>query len=273
MASESRTRTVLTGSIGLGAIVLVWAVAAATVFADKAIPTPWGVITGFADDGFEFYRSNFTGTVTEAAIGFFWGNLIALALAAVVLLVPVFEKVVTQIAVISYCVPIVAVVPILYIVLGPPEAPTDPSPTAVVLAGVSVFFTTVVGAVLGFRSTDPTSLDVVSVYGGGRWKQMTKVQLMSAVPAIISALQVAAPAAFLGAILGEYIGGLDRGVGPALVNAQQSLDVERAWGIMFVCALVAGLAYATLGLVGRIFASWSAGTSIPGSSWLRGGTA
>lgn len=261
MGTESRARTGLIGAIGLGGIVLAWAIAAATVFADKAIPTPLGVLTGFADDGFEFYRSNFAGTVREAAIGFFWGNLVALALASVVLLVPSFEKVIMQVAVISYCVPIVAIVPILYIILGPPERATDPSPTAVVLAGISVFFTTVVGAVLGFRSADSTSLDVVSVYGGGRWKQMTKVQVMSALPSIVSALQIAAPAAFLGAILGEYIGGVDRGVGPALVNAQQNLDVERAWGIMLVCAVVAGLAYALLGLVGRFVTPWSTGSA------------
>lgn len=259
MTTESRARTVLHGSIGLGSLVAIWALAAVTVFADKAIPTPWGVLAGFADDGLEFYVNNFSGTVKEASIGFFWGNLVALALAAVVLLVPLFEKVITQIAVISYCVPIVAIVPILYIILGGAESPGDASPTAVVLAAVSVFFTTVVGAVLGFRSADTTSLDVISVYGGGRWKQMSKVQLMSSLPYIVSALQIAAPAAFLGAILGEYIGGVDRGVGPALVNAQQNLDVERAWGLMFVCALVAGLAYALLGLLGRVVTPWSTG--------------
>lgn len=258
MTTESR-RAVLHGALGLGGIVLVWALLARTVFADKAIPTPWGVVTGFADDGLEFYVANFSGTVKEAAIGFFWGNLVALLLATVVLLVPLFEKVITQIAVISYCVPIVAIVPILYIILGGAESPGDASPTAVVLAAISVFFTTVVGAVLGFRSADTTSLDVVSVYGGGRWKQMSKVQLMSALPYIVSALQIAAPAAFLGAILGEYIGGVDRGVGPALINAQQNLDVERAWGLMFVCALVAGAAYVLLGLLGRVVTPWSTG--------------
>ncbi|MFS0886338.1 ABC transporter permease [Aeromicrobium sp. 179-A 4D2 NHS] len=257
--TESRGRTILHGALGLGGIVVVWALAATTVFADKAIPTPWGVLAGFADDGARFYVNNFAGTVKEASLGFLWGNLIALALAAVVLLVPVFEKVITQVAVISYCVPIVAIVPILYIILGGAEGPGDASPTAVVLAAISVFFTTVVGAVLGFRSADATSLDVVSVYGGGRWKQMSKVQLMSALPYIVSALQIAAPAAFLGAILGEYIGGVDRGVGPALINAQQNLDVERAWGIMFVCALVAGAAYALLGLLGRVVTPWSTG--------------
>lgn len=246
------------GAVGLVAVLLVWWLLSVTVFADKAVPTPLGVVRGYAEDGFAFYRNNFSGTVEEAVLGFVWGNAVALLMASLVLLVPLFETVITQIAIISYCIPLVAVVPILYIVLGAPD-PGDPSKTAVVLAALSVFFTTVVGAVLGFRSADRTSLDLVSVYGGGRWKQMTKVQLVSALPAIISALQIAAPAAFLGAILGEYIGGVDRGVGPALINAQQNLDVERAWGVMFACAVVAGVGYAAFGLLARLVTPWSTG--------------
>lgn len=256
--SSDRLRTWGTGALGLLLIVAVWWLLAATLLKDKAIPTPPGVLKGYADDGWAFYSANFSGTIKEAAIGFAWGNVFALLLASVVLLIPRLEAVVMQIAIISYCVPLVAIVPILYIVLGAPS-PGDPSPTAVVLAAVSVFFTTVVGAVLGFRSADPVSLDVVSVYGGGRVKQMTKVQLISALPAIINALQIAAPAAFLGAILGEYIGGVDQGVGPALVNAQQNIDVERAWGIMFACALVAGIGYALFGILGRLVAPWATG--------------
>ncbi len=261
--TSDKLRSYGTGAVAVLGAVVVWWLATATVLADKAVPTPWGVLRGYADDGLEFYVNNFRGTITEAAIGFLWGNGIALVLAAVVLLVPLAEKVVMQVAVISYCIPIVALLPVLYIVLGPPDQPGDPSPTAVVLAALSVFFTTVVGAVLGFRSADAASLDVVSVYGGGRWKQMQKVQLVSALPAIVSALQIAAPAAFLGAILGEFIGGVDRGIGPALVNAQQNLAVERAWGIMFACALVAGLGYALFGLLGRLVAPWSTGRTVP----------
>ncbi|WP_454858676.1 ABC transporter permease [Promicromonospora soli] len=222
------------------------------------MPTPPGVLRQYAADGWAFYANNFGGTVIEALIGFAWGNGLALVLAALVLLTPRLEPVISQIAVISYCVPTIAILPILYIVLGPPD-PGEPAPTAVVLAALSVFFTTVVGAVLGFRSADRAALDVVRVYGGGRWKQLVTVQLVSALPEIISALKIAAPAAFLGAILGEYIGGVDRGVGPALTAAGQGLMVERAWGIMFACAFVAGLGYAAFGLLGRAAVPWSTG--------------
>ena len=212
--------------------------------------------------GWRFYRNNFGGTVEEALHGFLWGNLLALAAGR------------------RWCCWCRSSSgssprsrssatasrwwrsrPILYVVLGGSDGPGDPSPTAVALAAISVFFTTVVGAVLGFRSADRTSLDLVAVYGGGRLAQLRKVQLVAALPAILAALQIAAPAAFLGAILGEYIGGVDRGVGPALINAQQNLDAGAAWGIMIVCGVVAGLGYASSASSARFVTPWAKGAA------------
>lgn len=258
MTPAARLRGWLPGVVGLAALVAVWWVAAVTVLSGSTLPTPGGVVTTLVEDGWEFYAANFGVTIEEAVRGFVIGNALALALASLVLLVPQVERVIMQVAVISYCLPLVAILPIIYIIIGPPPS-GEPSGTAVVLAALSVFFTTVVGAVLGLRSADRASLDVITVYGGGRWKQLTKVQLFSALPGIVSALQIAAPAAVLGAILGEYIGGMDRGVGPALVNAQQSLASERAWGIALVCALVAGAGYALFGLLARWVTPWSSG--------------
>ena len=62
-------------------------------------------------------------------------------------------------------------------------------------------------------------LDVVSAYGGGVWAKVAKVQLLSALTCIFAAFKIAAPAAFLAAILGEYLGEPDVGFGPAIVNA------------------------------------------------------
>jgi len=246
------------GVLGVLGIVAVWWLAAVTVLAGTTTPTPAGVVRGFAADGLDFYVTHLSITLEEAVRGFLVGNGLALALASLVLLVPALERLIMQVAVISYCLPLVAITPILYIVIGPPPA-GEPSGTAVVLAALSVFFTTVVGAVLGFRSADPATLDVVTVLGGGRWQQLIRVRLVAALPSIIGALQIAAPAALLGAILGEYIGGVDRGVGPALVNAGQSLNGERAWGIALVCGLVAGAGYGLFALLARVVTPWAAG--------------
>ncbi|EXF25671.1 ABC transporter permease [Nesterenkonia sp. AN1] len=254
-----RRRAALYSLAGLGAVILLWWAAALTVLSEARVPSPAGVIQALIRDGFGFYWGHFSVTIQEAAIGFFWGNLIAILLASVVLVLPWTERLITQIAVISYCIPIVAVAPVLYIVIGAP-ATGEPSGTAVALAVLAVFFTTVVGTLLGLKSADPASLDVVTVYGGSRLTQLRKVRLIAALPAILNALQIAAPAALLGAILGEYVGGVRQGVGLALIIAQQNLDVERAWAIGLLCAAVAGGAYALFGLIGKVAAPWSKGT-------------
>ena len=260
-----RLPTWSSGVIGVLATIAIWWVLAGTVFASVgrrpdgsggAIPTPLAVLLQLFEDGFEFYFRNGSITLTEAAIGFFWGNAIALEFAAVALVLPRLENLTTQIAVITYCIPIVAIGPIVRLVVGAPKG-GEPAGAAIVLAALSVFFTTMIGALTGVKSTDRRMLDVVSAYGGGAIQKLLKVQLLSALPSIFAAFKIAAPAAFLGAILGEYVGGPDVGFGPAMVNAQQSLEIARVWGVALVSGLIAGAGYALFSLLGKWATPWA----------------
>jgi ABC-type nitrate/sulfonate/bicarbonate transport system permease component len=262
--TSSRPRY-LGGTLGSLAIIGLWWISAVTLFARTnsagesvtgSIPTPLEVLEGFGSDGFQFYFKNASITLTEAGIGFLLGNIGAIALAAVALALPRFENLATQIAVITYCIPIVAIGPIIRLVLGAPGV-GEPAGAAISLAALSVFFTTMIGVLTGVKSTDQASLDVVTVYGGNSWHRLIKVQLLSALPSVFAALKIAAPASFLGAILGEYVGGPDIGFGPALVNAQQSLEVARVWGLALVSGAIAGLGYFLFGLIARKVTPWS----------------
>lgn len=255
----------LAGIIGAVVIVTLWWLFSATAFHPEPgttftpVPSPFAVASQLASDGFAQYWAAFHVTVTEALIGFAWGNGIALLLAATVLLAPRIEPVVTQVAVVSYCLPVVAVGGIAIVILGGAKRAGDPSATAIFLAALSVFFTTVVGALLGFKSADRASLDVVRVFGGGRWTQLVKVRLIAALPAILNALQVAVPTAFLGAVLGEYMGATDRSVGILLIRLQGNLDSTRVWVVFLLCAVVALLGYGLVGLLARLVTPWVSG--------------
>lgn len=264
-ASRKSLPSWATGVIGVGITIAVWWILAITVFANVgigaggsagAIPTPLEVVRQLVKDGWGFYFRNGSVTLAEAAIGFAWGNGLALAFAAIALLVPKVENLTTQIAIITYCIPIVAIGPIVRLIVGAP-ANGEPAGAAVVLAALSVFFTTMIGALTGVKSTDQRTLDVVTAFGGGVWQRVAKVQLLSALPSIFAAFKIAAPAAFLGAILGEYVGGPDVGFGPAMVNAQQSLEVARVWGVALVSGLLAGAGYALFGFLGRLLTPWA----------------
>ena len=253
------------GLIGATVLIAAWWVFSVTVFVPPPgttftpVPSPLAVLVQLTEDGPLAYWGVFQVTITEAAIGFVWGNGLALALAATVLLVPKLEHVVTQVAVVSYCLPVVAVGGISIVVLGGATKPGDPSTTAIFLAALSVFFTTVVGAMLGFRAADRATIDVVRVFGGGRWTQLRKVRLIAALPAILNALQIAVPTSFLGAVLGEYMGGIDRGVGITLIRLQGDLDSVRVWTIFLMCAIVALVGYLLVGLLARLVTPWVSG--------------
>ena len=255
----------LAGLIGTVVLVAAWWVLSRTAFTPEPgttyspVPSPFRVFGQIADDGLAAYWSFFQVTITEAAWGFLWGNLAALLLASTVLLVPRIEPIVMQVAVVTYCLPIVAVGGISIVVLGGAGEPGEPSSTAIFLAALVVFFTTVVSALVGFKAADRASLDVISVYGGNRLTQLRKVRLIAALPSILNGLQIAVPTSFLGAVLGEYMGATDRSVGITLIRLQGNLDSVRVWAVFLLCAVVALIGYAALGLVARLVTPWVAG--------------
>jgi ABC-type nitrate/sulfonate/bicarbonate transport system permease component len=250
-----------TSLIGVALLLAVWAVLAVTVFSGKGsgVPTPWAVLGQLKTDGWSFYQPLIAATLGEALRGYVAGNGLALLCAALVLLVPWTERLVVQLAVTSYCLPLVAIGPILSLLLSG----TTPMIT---IAALSVFFTTLIGALLGLRSADPVTLDVVRAYGGGRWSELVKVRVIAALPATLAALKVAAPAALLGAIIGEYLGHIDTGLGVAMTVSEAAVEVPRTWGIALISGLVAGIGYGLTALIARLALPWSRTTTLSGSN-------
>lgn len=252
-----RRRSPLTGgAAGVLAIVAVWWLASVVLFQGSgAIPTPPSVVAEFLDpQRWSSTVSNATSTVTSAAQGYLWGNLAAIALAVLVLLVPRLEELANQIAIVSYCIPLVAIGPVIVIVAGRDA----PSGASVVLAAMSVFFTTVVGCLVGLRAAPRASVDLVRAYGGTAWTTLRKVRVISALPSLFAALRIAAPAAFLGAILAEYLGsGGDSTLGRALIAAQTQSDAPLLWYLALVSGLISGVGYLLVGIVARIVTPWT----------------
>jgi len=243
------TRSWLPGAVGILGTLSVWQLIGMTNIGEsRMIPAPTAVIAKIFEDGWSFYGPNIETTVREAAWGWLFGNTVAISLAIVFLLFPIIEKAGMRMAIAAYCLPIIAIGPILQILY----AGDTPK---IILSALTCFFTTLIGATLGLRSADRTSIDLVSAYGGGQWKVMRKVRFKSSLPALFAGLRVAAPAAVLGAIIAEYLGG-DNGLGVSMVASQQSLNVERTWGIALVSTTIAGIGYGLTALVGRRLTPW-----------------
>ena len=131
--------------VAMGVVVL-WELAARTVYADSyRLSPPSAVVMRLAEDR-SLYGRNLWHTSWNAAWGFLWGNLAAIALAGLASLVPLLRRSIGAASLITFCVPVVALAPILRVITGPGNG------TPIALSAVAVFFTTYVAALLGFDS-------------------------------------------------------------------------------------------------------------------------
>ncbi|MCJ1673953.1 ABC transporter permease subunit [Rathayibacter sp. VKM Ac-2929] len=252
----------------LGLIALWWLVALVAAPL-RVVPTPWAVVAAFVDD-LSVLPMNVGATLANAGIGYVVGNAVAVLAAILFVQVPWTERVLLRIAVMSFCVPLVAITPILVVVF-PGDMPKQ------ILAGLSVLFTTLVSCLLGLRSVNGATVDLVRSMGGSDRVVLRKARLTAMLPGLFAGLQIAAPAAILGTILGEYLGA-SRGLGVMLVQAQSSFQVPRTWAVALTMSALAGLVYFAAGLIGRAATPWvsrdvstAVGQSIATASGLRGG--
>ncbi|SDT69130.1 ABC transporter permease [Actinoplanes derwentensis] len=242
------------GVAGIAGLLAVWEVVGRTAGVEsRTVPPPTAILRQLGTDGFAFYWPNVETTLREAGLGWLWGNAIAVVLAVLFVQIPLLERALLQLALVSYCLPVIAIGPVMAVLFS------DDTPK-VILAAISVVFTTLVGALVGLRSADRTSLDLVRAYGGGRWTELWRVRLRASLPSLFAGLRIAAPAAMLGAIIGEYLGA-ESGLGVAMINSQQSLAVERTWGIALVATALSGAAYGLTALVGRLLTPWAPRTA------------
>ena len=183
-------------------------------------------------------------TLQSAAWGFLWGNLVAVTLASAIVLVPWSERMITLLALLVFCLPLVATGPILRVLFGPGGGPQ------ITLAALAVYYTTFLALLVGLRAIPQSWRDLVGIYGRGRLTELLIVRARASLPYFIAGLQIAAPIAFLGAMIGEFTGA-ERGLGMLTLRAMRGLDVSATWAIASVATAVSLAVYATIGWIGQ----------------------
>lgn len=229
---------------GFVVVLVGWELLARTVLGGTNLIAPPTGIVSAAVDNWSLYERALRATLWEAARGFLWGNLLAVALAALAAVLPFTERVLLRISLVVFCLPLVAIGPLLRVVYGAGDGPQ------VTLAALAVFYTTLVPVLVGLRAVPQSWSDLVSSYGRGRFTTLTTVRARAAVPYLFAGLQVAAPAAFLGALVGEFTGA-ERGIGLLTINSMRALRTDELWAVATISALVSMAAYVIVGAIGH----------------------
>lgn len=224
-------------------ILLVWElVGRLGLVAGGALPAPTAIAAAWWENRSD-YPPHVLATTGVAAAGFTIGNLVAVALAVGGQLVPAIERLLRPTLVVLFCLPVVVAAPILDIAF-------DGSWPAIALAVLLVFFPTYVATQVGLRSAPGEAVAVVRSAGGGAARALVLVRLRAALPEILSGLQISAPAAVLGAVLGEFLGGR-WGLGIYLVGTMSRGDAAALWAIGLTATLLSAILYGLVGIARR----------------------
>jgi NitT/TauT family transport system permease protein len=219
-----------------------WAIAS-----DLSLPHVWKIWEALAAPvqrqqtqslaGFLVGAAVYTGR--EAALGFLFGGVFGLALAAVFVHSKLAERAFMPYIVASQTIPILALAPLIAFAFG------NGLVGIVIVASYLTFFPVAIAQLRGLTSPDPRALELMRSCAASRWTIFWKVRMPASLPYLFAALKIAATASIVGAIVGEgNPGGSQFGLGRSILNfnEQYGSAPEKLWAAILAASLL-GLAF------------------------------
>jgi NitT/TauT family transport system permease protein len=173
-------------------------------------------------------------TLRNAAIGFALGTTLGLTLAIVLVHVRALERAVVPIIVASQTIPIIAIAPLIVIGLK-----ADWFGVAIVSTYLT-FFPVTIAALRGLRAYDPRAMELMRSYAASRGAILRKLRLPASRPYLFTGFRIAAPAAVVGAIVGELPSLIQDGLARQIITGMQyySLNAEYLWAAIVVSSVL-----------------------------------
>ncbi|MCU1424319.1 MAG: binding-protein-dependent transport system inner rane component [Microbacteriaceae bacterium] len=183
-------------------------------------------------------------TGSNALVGLIAGALAAIVVALIASRLSIADELVTPIVAAIAVIPIVALAPVLTTMYGA----TSETPRRLIVA-IVVFVPVFVNTLRGLRQVLPVHRDLMRAYSASSWQISRTVTIPGALPYVFTGLNIASSLAVISAIVAEYFGGLQNGLGSRITSAAANSAYPRAYAYV-LGAIVLGIVFylATLAL-------------------------
>ncbi len=190
-------------------------------------------------------------TLYATLTGFFWATLIGVTLGVLIARLRWLELTLNPFIIATQVIPKVALVPLFVVWFGFGVT------SKVIVAAVLAFFPILTNTVLGVKSIEEGHKDVMMSLNATRWQVFRRLELPSALPYILTGLEVGIVLAIIGAIVGEYLGG-NQGLGRMLIERMNAFEMDEMFAILIHLSLVGFLLYFAVGALRRVLIPWHA---------------
>jgi NitT/TauT family transport system permease protein len=187
----------------------------------------------------------------NALIGLAWGTIAGIAAAMAASRFRLLSEVSIPMAAVANALPIIALAPILNNMFES----TSSIPRRLV-AAIIVFFPVFINTLRGLREVDPIHRELMHTYAASGWTFATKVRLPGALPYVFTGLRQASSLAVIAAVVAEYFGGLQNGLGSRITSAASFTAYPRAWAFVVGACLLGLTFYLVTLLLERLAMPW-----------------
>jgi NitT/TauT family transport system permease protein len=182
-------------------------------------------------------------TLTEAIAGFTLSAVIGPVVAAGIANIKFLERGVFPYIVLANAVPIVAIAPLLTVWLGFGVAPK------IAVAMIITFFPIVTNTARGLTSADYRIIRMMHSLNASRFEIFRKIQVPTALPYIFAGFKISLSLSLIGAVVGEFYGGGDKGLGYLITVTAAQFDTP----LLFVAVGILALSGVTFFQVTALF--------------------
>lgn len=210
------------------------------------LPSPTAIWTAFLNDASRIATAA-RNTGLNALIGLVGGTVVALLAAAVVVRVRTLDEMFTPLVAALATIPIVALAPLLNIVY-----PSTSALPRQIVVGISAFVPIFMNVVRGLRRISPVHAELMASYAASGWAILRTIRIPGALPYFFTGLRIAASLSVIAAVVTEYFGGLQNGLGSRITSAVAATNYPRAWASVLGAVLLGLLFFLVAALVERI---------------------
>lgn len=190
-------------------------------------------------------------TGTNALVGLLAGAILGILVALVASRFRVVDSMLVPLAAAVNAMPIIALAPIFNTMFST----TSSVPRRLVVALV-VFFPLFINALRGLRQVAPIHRELMDSYAAGGWTFARTVRIPGALPFVFIGLRLAAALAVIAAVVAEYFGGLQNGLGTRITSAASNTAYPRAWAYVAAACALGLLFYLVATALERIAMPW-----------------
>jgi NitT/TauT family transport system permease protein len=188
-------------------------------------------------------------TLTETLVGFLFASVIGVGMGVVLGKVPWLERAMNPFVVATQVVPKIALVPLFILWFG------FGITSKIIIAGVLAFFPILTNTLLGIKSLDPGHKDVMASINDNRWETFKSLDLPSALPYILTGMEVGIVLATIGAVVGEYLGG-NSGLGYLAVDTLAAFEVDALFAVIVLLTILGFALYMCVVGLRRFLIPW-----------------